>query len=175
MSIRKRQRARESSGAAFAAKKAIGHRVIPISSNLRIVLFALLASSLVLITSLLIQWLVYYDWLHQTGPLRLIGTCLATVLTFCIVLRWQLGINQRHLQMLRRFETIARMNDRIRNSLQTIECVTYLSRPEATRNVKDAVGAIDIVLREVLNDITVLDTNIESPVEKERNTKKQSA
>jgi hypothetical protein len=51
--------------------------------------------------------------------------------------------------MLRRFETIARANDRVRNALQTIECVTYLSRPEETQQVRDAVKVVDDVLQDV--------------------------
>jgi hypothetical protein len=51
--------------------------------------------------------------------------------------------------MLLRFETIARMNDRVRNALQTIECVTYLSDPEATQPVREAVEVIDDVLQDV--------------------------
>ena len=52
--------------------------------------------------------------------------------------------------MLRRFETILGMNDRIRNALQIIECATYATNPEATEPVRDAVDAIEDVLREVL-------------------------
>ncbi len=52
--------------------------------------------------------------------------------------------------MLRRFERIAEMNDRIRNALQVIECVTYASNPQATAPVRDAVDVIEGVLHEVL-------------------------
>jgi hypothetical protein len=54
--------------------------------------------------------------------------------------------------MIRRFETISQMNDRIRNALQAIECVTYVSHPNATDTVTQEVDAIDRVLREVLAD-----------------------
>jgi hypothetical protein len=44
------------------------------------------------------------------------------------------------------------MNDRIRNALQAIECLTYLSQPQATEAVRQSVEVIDDVLREVLAD-----------------------
>ncbi len=126
---------------------------ISVSSNLRIVLSSFIASFSVLASSLLIQWFVYYDWLHQSGPVRIIGTSLATVLTFTFVFRWQIAVRERRLRILNRFATIARMNDVVRNALQTIECVTYLSRPESTEPVREAIDVIDGVLREVLIDV----------------------
>ena len=123
-----------------------------ITSSVKIFLFALLASVFVLAASLLIQWLVYDDWLHQTGPLRIVGTSIATVVTFTFVLRWQYLVRERQQEMVRRLEMISHMNDRIRNALQAIECVTYLSQPEATTPVRQAVDVIDGVLRDVLAD-----------------------
>ena len=92
-----------------------------------------------LAASLLIQWFVYDDWLHQTGPLRIVGTFIATVLTFTFVLRWQYAVREKQREMVHRLEMISRMNDRIRNALQAIECVTYVSQPEATQSVRQAV------------------------------------
>lgn len=126
------------------------HRLV--SSPLRMVLFSFLASFCVLAASLLIQWLVYEDWLHRTGPLRIVGTSIATVVTFAFVLRWQYAVRRNQREMLRRFEMILRMNDRIRNSLQAIACVTYLSQPEATESVRQAAQEIDVVLRDVLQN-----------------------
>jgi hypothetical protein len=147
-----------------------------ITSTLRISIFSLIASCSVLVCSLLIQWFVYYDWLHETGPFRIIGTCLAAFLTFGFVYRWQMEVRERQLQMLRRFETIARMNDRVRNALQTIECVTYLSRPEATESVREAVDAIDGVLREVLADVAPFERIAEpEPCSISEKIKQQSA
>lgn len=121
-----------------------------ITSTTTIFVLSLVASSLVLGASLVIQWLVYDDWLHRTGPLRIVGTCIAAVVTFAFVLRWQLAVRERQREMMRQFEAISYMNDRIRNSLQAIECVTYLSQPEATDSVRQAADAIDAVLREAL-------------------------
>lgn len=123
-----------------------------ITSSAKIFTLSFAASSLVLAASLVIQWLVYDDWLHRTGPLRIVGTCIAAVLTFGFVLRWQLAVRERQRETMRRFESISYMNDRIRNALQAIECVTYLSQPEATDSVRQAVDAIDGVLREALAD-----------------------
>jgi hypothetical protein len=118
----------------------------------RLALYAFLASSFVLFVSLAIQWLVYDDWLRQTGPFHLVGTTIAALVTFMFAVRWQKAINDRERELVRHFEIILQMNDRIRNALQAIECVTYLSDPKATDSVRQSVNNIDAVLREVLAD-----------------------
>jgi hypothetical protein len=123
-----------------------------IPTRLRIFLISVAASCFVLLVSLLIQWLVYDDWLRRTGPLRIVGTSIAAVITLMFMLRWQYSIRKQQREMIRRFELISRMNDRIRNALQAIACVTYVSQPEATETVRREVNAIDGVLREVLSD-----------------------
>ncbi len=52
-----------------------------------------------LAASLLAQWLIYDDWLHRTGPLRIVGTCIAALVTFIFAMRWQLAIRERQLEM----------------------------------------------------------------------------
>jgi hypothetical protein len=126
------------------------HSARPIWSRATIVLVSAGAAVAVLTASLLMQWLIYDDWLHRTGPLRIVGTCIATAVTFVFALRWQLAIRERQLEMVRRMEMILRMNDRIRNALQAIECLTYVVQPEATESVRQSVNVIDSVLREVL-------------------------
>jgi hypothetical protein len=80
---------------------------------------------------------------------------MAALLAFSFALRWQLAIRTNTIEMVRRFEMIARMNDQVRNSLQAIECTTYLSEPSSTEFVKQEVEAIDAVLREVLKGMSV--------------------
>jgi hypothetical protein len=121
-----------------------------VASKGKILLFSVLAAIPVLAGSLGMQWLVYDDWLHQTGPLRIVGTCIAALVTFIFALRWQTAIRERQLEMVRRMEMILQMNDRIRNALQAIECLTYVAQPEATESVRQSVNVIDSVLREVL-------------------------
>jgi hypothetical protein len=128
------------------------HSTRPIWSQAKIAVVSAGAAIVVLTGSLLAQWLIYDDWLHQTGPLRIVGTCIATVVTFLFAMRWQLAIRERQLEMVRRMEMILRMNDRIRNALQAIECLTYVAQPEATESVRHSVNVIDSVLREVLAD-----------------------
>jgi hypothetical protein len=135
-----------------------------ISPHLQIFLISLAASLFVLVVSLSIQWLVYDDWLRRTGPLRIVGTSIAAILTLIVMLRWQYSIRKRQREMIHRFELISHMNDRIRNALQAIECVTYISQPEATEAVKQEVNAIDGVLREVLSQTGV---NSANPSEKD--------
>lgn len=122
-----------------------------VASHFRIFLISLLASFFVLGASLVTQWLVYDDWLHRTGPLRIVGTSIAALVTFIFMLRWQHSVRERQREMIRQFEMISHMNDRIRNALQAIECVTYVAQPEATQTVRREVDAIDRVLRDVFS------------------------
>jgi len=77
---------------------------------------------------------------------------LALVLTFLFTLRWQLAKRRQMIEVMRRFETIRWMNDRIRNSLQTIECLVFATHLHVTDPVRDAVDAIENVLQELLNE-----------------------
>ncbi len=121
-----------------------------VSSNKSILIFSFVTAIAVFTSAILLQWLIYNDWLHSTAPLRFSGSVLAGALTFAFVVRWESAARERRIEMLRRFEKIAEMNDRIRNALQVIECVTYASNPEATAPVRDAVDIIEGVLHEVL-------------------------
>jgi hypothetical protein len=123
-----------------------------ISSNASIVSISLVSGFAVFGAGILLQWLVYDDWLHRSG-FRLVGSVLAAILMFVFAYRWQSAIRERKLELLRRFETIARMNDCIRNALQVIECATYAANPQATEPVRNAVDVIEGVLEEVLVDV----------------------
>jgi hypothetical protein len=123
-----------------------------IASDVTILLSSFAAGLVVFALAICLQWLIYEDWMHRNGPLRIVGSVLAAVLTFVVALRWQSAIRDRKLEMLRRFETIKWMNDRIRNALQAIACVTYAADPSATDSVRNAVDVIEGVLQEVLID-----------------------
>lgn len=125
----------------------------PIISRSNIILISTITGLMVGAIVLLIQWLIYDDWLHRSGPLRIIGTVVSGLLTFFFVHRWQSLQRQRQVETVQRFERIAAMNDRIRNSLQAIECVTFVAQPQATEIVEDAVNVIDKVLGEVLTEM----------------------
>jgi thiol:disulfide interchange protein len=122
-----------------------------IPSRGSMVFLSSLAAFLVLGAALWLQWLIYNGWLHRTGPLRLVGSALAGALTFTFIWRWQSTVRERKLEMLQRFQTIARMNDRIRNALQAIECATYATNPQAALPVQKAVDVIERTLQEVLS------------------------
>lgn len=123
-------------------------------SGLRVILFSIFASSLVLISSLVLQWLVYDDWLHRTGPLRIVGTAIAAALTFVFVFGWLRAEARQRAQMINRFETIEEMNDRIRNALQVIECTTFGTNPGTAAHVREAVERIDNALRGMVAEAT---------------------
>jgi hypothetical protein len=120
-----------------------------ISSNASILLFSFMSGFAVFAVALLLQWFVYDEWLHKSG-LRLVGSLLAGVLMFVSAFGWRCTVRERQIEMLRRFETIAKMNDRIRNALQVIECATYATNAQATEPVRNAVDVIEGVLQEVL-------------------------
>lgn len=121
-----------------------------IASDISIWLLSAFCAVAVFIIAVFMQWLIYDDWLHDKGPLRIVGSLLAAGLAFAVAVRWQFAIRWRKLEMLHRFESIKWMNDRIRNSLQAIECITYAADPQATESVRTAVDAIEDVLHEVL-------------------------
>ena len=121
-----------------------------ISSDVTIWVTSLLAGFLVFAVAIAIQWIIYDDWLHDKGPLRVVGSFLAGALMCVSVWRWQLIVRRRKMEMLRRFETIQWMTDRIRNALQAIECITFAASPAATVPVRGAVDVIEDVLHEVL-------------------------
>ena len=112
------------------------------TSALRIAIYSFLTSCSVALVSLSLQWLIYKDWLHDVGSVRLVGTVLAALTTFFLVWNWQEGIRRRRIDTQRRLETIAQMNDRIRNALQAIECITYVEQ-KSTLAVRQAVDTIE--------------------------------
>jgi len=112
------------------------------------------------VTSVALQWLVYDDWMHQTGPVRLIGTAIAAILTFMFIYKWLLSERARQAELLRRFEVIAQMNDRIRNAVQAIACTNFAYHPEAAQDVRQAVGIIDEALRGVVDSFCTPPRNI---------------
>ena len=120
------------------------------STKSKIHLLSLLLGCVVFAIALVLQWLVYDDWMHWGGPLRIVGSTLAGVLTFVLSSHWQFDRRRQRVDMLRRFETIASMTDRIRNALQAIQFVDYATSSHATDSVRNSVGVIDNVLREML-------------------------
>lgn len=132
-----------------------------IKSDTFIVLMSVVSGLVVFSSAILLQWLVYDDWLHRNGPMRLVGSALSGVLTFLFAHRRQQAKRAEKVQVLKRFEMIRRMNDRIRNSLQMIECVVFATNPHVTDPVRDAVDSIEGVLQEMLMPYSVPFQNVE--------------
>jgi len=112
--------------------------------------WSLLAGLSALGLALSAQWLIYDDLLHVRGPLEIAGCVLTGFLMFLLVLRSRQAARRRELEIVERLTSIRWMNDRIRNSLQAIECVTYAVAPHATDDVRCAVDAIEKVLSDFL-------------------------
>ena len=121
-----------------------------LGSTLAIWLVSLASGVCVFGVAIFLQWLIYDDWMHDHVPVRLVGSGLAAALATFVVMRWQLVLRRRREEMLRRFETIRWMNDRIRNSLQKIDLLAFANNSHATEAVSEAVDAIEDVLHEVL-------------------------
>jgi hypothetical protein len=122
------------------------------SATGRIFVYSVVASFSVLAVALVMQWLIYRDWMHEAGPLRIVGTSIAALVTFAFVLNWQLGLRQRQLETLLRFRRIAEMNDRIRNALQAIECLVFVSDRQAIEGIREAVNRIEAELTGVVEE-----------------------
>jgi Flp pilus assembly protein TadB len=129
-------------------------------SSLEIILSALVVSLLVFAGSLVLQWVVYEDLLLRTGQWRITGTALATILTFLFLYRWQLAERKRQREMQQRLDIIGEMNDRIRNALQIIQVTSYLSQPNATAPIREAIDAIDVALRVGSAGVASSETNL---------------
>lgn len=121
-------------------------------SKNRTLIYSIAVSFSVLLVSIALQWLVYDDWLHQTGPFHIVGSTVAAVITFAFVFRWFRSARDRALDARRRFAIIAEANDRIRNRLQAIECLTYASDHELAGGVRAAIDDIDAALRGIVED-----------------------
>jgi hypothetical protein len=132
-------------------------------SVLRIVLVSLVSSCVVFGFSILLQWIVYDDFLHRSGPMRFVGTTLLAALTFTVILQWQIARRHRQKELLQRFRTISEMNDRIRNALQVIECTVYVSQPQATVPIRQAVDTIDAALREAYSEVSAFAPPLPQP------------
>jgi Flp pilus assembly protein TadB len=117
-------------------------------SRLEIWMISLGAALFVLSLAIFLQWFIYTDWMHRNGQLRIVGAIFAALLTWFVVLRWQQAARRRHLELLQRLETIRWMNDRIRNSLQSIDLLAF-AHSEAAEQVRASVDTIAAILSEV--------------------------
>lgn len=97
---------------------------------------------------LLVQWGIYHLLLHHGGPVRIVGSLIAGALTFAFAYIWQESTRRRRLHQLEISEQLVAAQDRVRNSLQAIECVIYAGSPETTEPVRDAVDVIENTLAE---------------------------
>ncbi len=125
---------------------------VAVLSRTQIWLQSFVAGLLAAGLAIFLQWLIYDDWLHEAGPVEIAGSVLAGILMFLLVLRTLHAARQRKKEMVQRLEAIRWMNDRIRNSLQTIECITYAAAPHVTDDVRNAVDAIEGILSDFLVD-----------------------
>jgi hypothetical protein len=144
-----------------------------IASDGSILVLSVLSGLAVFLLAIVLQWLIYDDWLHRNGPVRLVGSALSFAITFLFVYRWQQAKRAEKIEVLKRIETIKWMNDRIRNSLQAIECLVFATNAHVTDPVRDAVDAIEEVLQEMLSE-TPISTSDQLRVEPQSNAARTS-
>lgn len=116
-------------------------------SRLTIWMISLGSALFVLALALFLQWFIYTDWMHRNGQIRIVGAVFAAIVTWFVVLRWQQAARRRHLELLRRLETIRWMNDRIRNALQSIDLLAF-AHSDAAEQVRVSVETIASVLQQ---------------------------
>lgn len=95
-----------------------GNRIRPevaVSSTAAILFRSLIAGISALGFAVFVQWLIYFNWMDESGSLEVAGSILAGVLMFILVLRSQESARQRKSELITRLKTIRWMNDRIRN------------------------------------------------------------
>jgi hypothetical protein len=120
------------------------------SSDASIWTYSVVSGALAVGAAIFVQWLVFNDWLHEAGLLRLAGSALAGLLLGALVFRSQWHAREKRRWMLKRLQAMRWANDRIRNSLQALERVTYPAAPVLTPDVKDAVDTIECILNGLL-------------------------
>jgi hypothetical protein len=106
----------------------------------------------VMLCSLGAQWLAYDKLLHD-GGIRVIGSILAGLVTAMLAFRLETETADRRRADLRRFQVISEMNHHIRNALQVISYHAYVADPKSHGEIREAMGRIDWVLREVLPQV----------------------
>jgi hypothetical protein len=125
---------------------------LEVPSEVAIWLQSLVAGISVFGLAVFLQWIIYKDWLREVGPVEIAGSIIAAALMFLLVLRTLQTARQRRIEILDRLNVIRSMNDRIRNSLQTIECVTYAAAPHVTDEIRNAVDSIETILSDFVAD-----------------------
>lgn len=120
------------------------------SSDLSIWFYSLVSGALTTGGATWIQWLVYDDWLHDAGPLRLAGSVLAGLFLGALVFRSRWQAREKKRRMLEHLHAIRWTNDRIRNSLQAIECITFAAAPQIAEDVRHSVDSIELILDDLL-------------------------
>jgi hypothetical protein len=125
---------------------------IPLLSKRTIVFRALLAGVGVLALAISLQWYIYFNWMHEPGTVEIAGSLIAGALMFVLVFRTLNSARQRKIEIIERLKAIGWMVDRIRNSLQAIECLTYAAAPSAADDVRDSVDVIEVILGDLLSE-----------------------
>lgn len=88
-----------------------------IVSPKRIWMLSLATGGAAFAIAILIQWMIYDNWMHWQGLLRIVGSALAGVIAGTVAAHRQSVLRKKKIQLLRRIESIPQITDRLRNAL----------------------------------------------------------
>ncbi len=88
-----------------------------IASPKRIWMLSLMTGGAAFTITLLLQCMIYDDWMHWQGLLKIVGSTLAGVIAATLAAHRQSVLRKKNIQLLRRIESMPQITDRLRNAL----------------------------------------------------------
>lgn len=96
---------------------------------------------------------VALQWPLGHGGVGFAGTGFACAVAFGASMQWRIALRNEKRELLERFVQINNCSDRIRNALQVIQHMVYLTPMEGKEPIYKAVDTIDAALREAHREV----------------------